>query len=686
LTFTLFGAAGHSVIKIGGTEDIDLVYLGNNFKGCTAVITFVGAVVNFVSVTPNAVLGANPFAASRDLNQTTGTVTIDIARLASGMLNNPGTIATIRFVGMAPGTSPITISSIQVRDENNNPVTVGTILNEEITVDGTAPTMEAITEAEGQYYRVAPTFANFGFDDETALDKAEYNVDGGSWTTLFTDAMGTEWNNDGWTLPGFGGLTDNASHTIKFRVTDDAGNVNGEGSPEPNTYSWQFYKDMTVPAAVTGVTATPGGSVDLTWTVVPHATGYEFDKLEIRRNGWAYPAYGGSVPSYPGNTEGMLVTTIIDGATTSYPDPISGLVLATRNVYYYQLFVYDKAGNVSPVCTTAQARSTNYLLGDITKSGGGGYDNTVNFDDLSPWSSAYGTKAGDGGYKGEYDFGPTDNHSRLGIPQPWSTVGGPYKIEFEDLMIFAMNYNKVLVKTPPADGTRSDHFALELKGQVTGSESSKALLVTLHLANDGKGVKGSSIVMSYDASCLSVEGVSSGTLFGTAGQTALFFHKESEGKIQIDAAALGIDNAANYSGDVATIRFKVLKTGDYNIGFIDVKLRDAANAELTPQYGTLTFASVLPTTYDISQNYPNPFNPTTVIAYQLPEQVQVDIAIYNALGQKVATVVSKLQEAGYYKVEWNGRNDYQQVMPTGVYFFKMVAGDYKTIKKMMMLK
>jgi nitrous oxidase accessory protein len=687
LTFPLFAAAGHSVIKVGGTEDIDLVYLGNNFKGCTAVITFVGTVVNFVPpVTANAVLGDDRFALYHDLHQTTasGTVTIDIARLASGMLNNPGTIATIRFKGIASGTSPITLSSIQVRDENNNPVTVGTTLNEEITVDGIAPTI-TLLPAAGGYYKTPPAFTTFSFHDGVALDKGEYKIDAAlTWTAIFSDVMGTDYSVP-WTLPtaDFDGLgSDEASHTIHFKATDDATNE--------TIVDWQFYKDVTAPAAVTGVTATPGGSVHLTWTVVPHATGYEFDKLEIRRTGWGgagYPTYPeASVPSYPGNTEGMLVTTIIDGATTSYPDPISGLVLATRNVYYYQLFVYDKAGNVSSVNASAQARATNYLPGDIAALSPAAYDNTVNFNDLIPWSLAYGTKLGDGGYNGEYDFGPTDNHLRLGIPQPWSTVGGPYKIEFEDLMIFAMNYNKVLVKTPPADGMRSDHFALELKGQVTGSESTKALLVTLHLANDGKGVKGSSIVMSYDASCLLVEGVSNGTLFGTAGQTAFFYHRESEGKIQIDAAALGTDNSVNYSGDIATIRFKVLKAGDYNIGFIDVKLRDAANAELTPQYGTLTFASVLPTTYDISQNYPNPFNPTTVIAYQLPEQVQVDIAIYNALGQKVATVVSKLQEAGYYKVEWNGRNDYQQVMPTGVYFFKMVAGDYKTIKKMMMLK
>ncbi|MCP4414150.1 MAG: T9SS type A sorting domain-containing protein, partial [Gammaproteobacteria bacterium] len=61
----------------------------------------------------------------------------------------------------------------------------------------------------------------------------------------------------------------------------------------------------------------------------------------------------------------------------------------------------------------------------------------------------------------------------------------------------------------------------------------------------------------------------------------------------------------------------------------------------------------MPKSYKLSQNYPNPFNPTTSISYQLPQTSDVDLSIYNLLGQKVATLVSKKQPAGSHKVEWD---------------------------------
>jgi nitrous oxidase accessory protein NosD len=685
LTGPLFAAAGHSVIKIGGTEDIDLVFLGNNFKGCTALITFVGTVVNFVSVTPDAVLGTGGFAQSHDLNQSTGTVTIDIAYLQSGVLNNPGTIATIRFQGIASGTSPITISSVQVRDANNNPVAVGTILNEQIIVDGTAPTI-TLAPAAGGYYKTPPTFTTFLFEDDVALDKGEYQIDAGTWTTIFSDAMGTEWDGAPWTLPAadFTGLSDGASHTIHFKATDDATNE--------TTVDWQFYKDITPPAAVTGVTATPGGSVDLTWTVVLHATPFEFDKLEIRRNAWGtYPSYSGSAPSYPSNTEGLLVTTIHDGTTTSYRDPVDGLAFGTRDIYYYQLFVYDKAGNVSPVNASAQARATNYLLGDIATAGTPppNYDNTVNFSDLNPWSIAYGTKQGDVGYVAEYDFGPTDNNSRLGIPEPWAVKGSAtvaYQIQFEDLMIFAMNYNIVLSKSaPPVETKVAKEFALELQGQVLGDE----MLVTVHLANDGRPIKGASILLRYDPTYLAVKDVTGGALFGTLGQVAFFAHKEEMGTVQMDAAALGIDRTVDYSGDIGTIRFKVLKSGDTGLGFGGVNVRNGSNEEVSIQTKVMEGVSTtvpLPTTYGIAQNYPNPFNPTTTIAYQVPEVTHVTVEVYNVLGERVATLVDEQQAAGYYTVEWNGKDGGQRTVSSGVYYYRMSAGQFTSIKKMLLVK
>ncbi len=100
----------------------------------------------------------------------------------------------------------------------------------------------------------------------------------------------------------------------------------------------------------------------------------------------------------------------------------------------------------------------------------------------------------------------------------------------------------------------------------------------------------------------------------------------------------------------------------------------------------LTKEKTIPTSFDLSQNYPNPFNPSTVIEYALPESRNVELSIYNALGEKVATLVSELQDAGYYSVTWNGTNNYGSKVGSGMYIYAIQAGNYRSVKKMMLVK
>jgi hypothetical protein len=96
--------------------------------------------------------------------------------------------------------------------------------------------------------------------------------------------------------------------------------------------------------------------------------------------------------------------------------------------------------------------------------------------------------------------------------------------------------------------------------------------------------------------------------------------------------------------------------------------------------------AAIPTTYDISQNYPNPFNPTTTIKYQLPHSSDVQLIIYNALGQKVRTLVTETKEPGYYEVMWDGRNDGGIQVASGIYLYRIKAGEFVRSKKMLLLK
>jgi len=92
--------------------------------------------------------------------------------------------------------------------------------------------------------------------------------------------------------------------------------------------------------------------------------------------------------------------------------------------------------------------------------------------------------------------------------------------------------------------------------------------------------------------------------------------------------------------------------------------------------------SEIPQDFALFQNYPNPFNPSTTISYQLSAVSQVNLTVYNALGQKVWTLVSRRQEAGNYTVNFNANG-----LASGVYYFKLQAGSKNSlVKKMILMK
>jgi hypothetical protein len=116
--------------------------------------------------------------------------------------------------------------------------------------------------------------------------------------------------------------------------------------------------------------------------------------------------------------------------------------------------------------------------------------------------------------------------------------------------------------------------------------------------------------------------------------------------------------------------------------------------DLTPggyfRYGTTGIgdgqSASLPTEFGLKQNYPNPFNPETNIQFMVPKASNVSIEIFNILGQRVKSLVSESKEAGVYSVRWDGANEDGQNVPSGVYFYKMVAGDFAQTNKMIMLR
>lgn len=117
------------------------------------------------------------------------------------------------------------------------------------------------------------------------------------------------------------------------------------------------------------------------------------------------------------------------------------------------------------------------------------------------------------------------------------------------------------------------------------------------------------------------------------------------------------------------------------------EVENAGSSVLTIVTGIEDESKNLPNEFSLSQNYPNPFNPTTTIAYSLPEASNVNITIFNALGQIVESLVDASYSAGVYTYDWNASD-----MASGIYLVKISARGNKTwknfteVRKMMLLK
>jgi hypothetical protein len=107
------------------------------------------------------------------------------------------------------------------------------------------------------------------------------------------------------------------------------------------------------------------------------------------------------------------------------------------------------------------------------------------------------------------------------------------------------------------------------------------------------------------------------------------------------------------------------------------------------EYGALVNVDetkVVPESFTLHQNYPNPFNPTTILRYNLPEQTEVTLTVYDMLGRQVKTLINNTQTAGYKSTQWNATNNTGQPVSAGLYLYTIQAGEFRQTKKMVLLK
>ncbi|RPI13493.1 MAG: T9SS C-terminal target domain-containing protein [Ignavibacteriae bacterium] len=100
-----------------------------------------------------------------------------------------------------------------------------------------------------------------------------------------------------------------------------------------------------------------------------------------------------------------------------------------------------------------------------------------------------------------------------------------------------------------------------------------------------------------------------------------------------------------------------------------------------PLVGINDPGSNIPKEFALHQNYPNPFNPATYINYDIPKASNVTITVYNINGKEVSTLVNEFKQAGAYSISFNASS-----LASGVYFYKITAGDFTATKKMTLIK
>jgi hypothetical protein len=166
---------------------------------------------------------------------------------------------------------------------------------------------------------------------------------------------------------------------------------------------------------------------------------------------------------------------------------------------------------------------------------------------------------------------------------------------------------------------------------------------------------------------------------------------------EIDNAGFNVLRSLSENGTFEKINDELIASdeeGSYKLIDKDVeagtryyyKLEDIDINGVVFEHEAISIDISVPETFELSQNYPNPFNPETKIRYQLPQTTDVLIRIYDVLGRTVRTMVNEKIDAGYHIITWDATNDAGVRISSGVYYYRIVAGEYTITKKMLLLK
>ncbi|MFA6108568.1 MAG: FlgD immunoglobulin-like domain containing protein [Candidatus Latescibacterota bacterium] len=258
-------------------------------------------------------------------------------------------------------------------------------------------------------------------------------------------------------------------------------------------------------------------------------------------------------------------------------------------------------------------------------------------------------------------------------------LDGDGQIGFGDFFAFADQFGRAVSKGVPSAPVLGS-AALEL----TALSEKAGVRVQLRAA--AVPIRGYAAVVEYDPSAFRLAGVEDETsALRVNGGEALLVTEEGVGQVFLLGGSTG--GAQAVSGLLAELRFEPVSpeaVGTFRVG--DAAVRQADGSMVRPQFLGQVETRWVPTTFALHANYPNPFNPATTIAYQLPQAAPVRLEVFDVLGQRVRILVSGMQPAGYHRVTWDSRDGAGQAVGAGVYLYRLQAGDFVEVRKLLLLK
>ena len=356
----------------------------------------------------------------------------------------------------------------------------------------------------------------------------------------------------------------------------------------------------------------------------------------------------------------------VDAGVTSFVDET-----ALNGVRYtYQVRPYDLDNE-----TGSDIEQTAMAVRNIAVDSEGralfglfGADNRIGFDDFFIFADSFGLTAEDTGFDPAFDLSPNAT------------------IDFEDFFVFADNFGR----STAAAGKRVPMFAglnadarMYLDARTALPSVDEDFVLDVRLA-DFAAIKGYGLQVAYEADKLEfVQVLTDEPLGGSAFATPQVLADEAgvltvvaHGDVVSDGE-VALSLVFRPTTEIENTLIEIADNQTYDSAFGFNRLALPAPVQLQTR----------PAVFALANNYPNPFNPATTIKYALPQAADVELTVYNVVGQVVRTLVAEHQSAGRYVVEWDATNDNGHSLSSGMYFYRLQAGgEFHEVKKMLLLK